>query len=60
MFTSMMLAPFSTCSRATTNPASKLPSLISREKRFEPVMFVRSPTMMKFVSGRTISASVPL
>ena len=60
MFTSMTLAPFSTCSRATTKAASKLPSLIRRAKRLEPVIFVRSPIIRKFVSGRTTSGSMPL
>ncbi len=58
-FTSRMLAPASTWSRATPSASSKFPSRISRANLREPVMLVRSPTIRKFVSGRTISGSVP-
>ncbi len=60
MLTSRMFAPPSTWSRATASASSYFSSRISRANRFEPVMLVRSPTMMKFVSGRTSSASLPL
>ncbi len=60
MLTSRMLAPFCTCSRATATAASKLPSLMRRLNLSEPVMLQRSPTMTKFVSGRTTSTSLPL
>ena len=60
MLMSMMFAPPSTWSRATASAASKSPVLIKRANRFEPVMFVRSPTMTKLVSGRMTSGSIPL
>ena len=52
-------APFSTCWRATLNASSYLFSLIKRANFFEPVTLVRSPILIKFVSGRTTSGSNP-
>ena len=46
MQTSITLAPFSTCCRATETASSYLPSLISFAKRGEPATLVRSPIMM--------------
>ena len=60
MFTSIICAPFSTCCRATANASSYWSFLISLAKRGEPVTFVRSPTLMKLDSGRTVNASMPL
>ncbi len=40
--------------------AAKSPVLINRAKRREPVTLVRSPTMMKLLSGRIVSVSSPL
>ena len=60
MFTSMICAPFSTCCRATVNASSYWSFLISLAKRGEPVTFVRSPTLTKLESGRTVNASMPL
>ena len=52
MLTSRIFAPPSTWSRATASAASKSPLLINRANFFEPVILVRSPIMMKLVSGR--------
>ena len=60
MLTSRMLAPSSTCSRATATAASKSALLMRRANLREPVMLVRSPTMTKLVSGRITSTSLPL
>ena len=60
MFTSMTLAPASTCSRATATACSYWPARISRENFFEPVTFVRSPIIRKLLSGRSVSGSKPL
>ena len=60
MLTSMMFAPPSTCSRATATACSNCPSRISRANFFEPVTLVRSPIMMKLLSGRITSGSRPL
>ena len=60
MFTSMMLAPPSTCWRAISTAASYSPFRIRRAKRCEPVMLVRSPIMVKLASGRRTSGSMPL
>ena len=59
MFTSTRLAPFSTWSRAMSTPAWKSPDSISRANRFDPVMFVRSPTITKPVSGVILNGSKP-
>ena len=45
MFTSITLAPASTCSRAMATASSNFSSRIRRAKRREPVTFVRSPTI---------------
>ena len=60
MFTSMICAPFSTCCLATESASSYCPSKMSRANFLLPVTFVRSPTLMKLVSGRTIRGSKPL
>ncbi len=57
---SMMLAPFSTCWRAIASASSKLPSRTRRANLGEPVTLVRSPTIVKLLSGRMTSASRPL
>ncbi|GIT12750.1 MAG: hypothetical protein CM1200mP34_1560 [Verrucomicrobiales bacterium] len=60
MFTSIICAPFSTCCRATASASSYWSFLISLAKRGEPVTLVRSPTLTKLDSGRTVNASMPL
>ncbi len=60
MFTSITCAPFSTCWRATARAASNWPSRIRRANILLPVTLVRSPTLIKFVSGLTIKGSRPL
>ena len=59
MFTSMSCAPFRTCWRATSSPASKSPSLMSLRKRADPVTLVRSPMLAKSESGPRLSGSSP-
>src|SRR3954453_4794828 len=59
MLTSIRFAPFSTCWRATSTAAAKSPDSISPAKIFEPVMFVRSPTITKPVSGVIRNGSRP-
>ena len=56
---SMTCAPPSTCDLATSKAAVKSPCFMSRAKALEPVTFVRSPTLMKFVFSRTNSGSRP-
>ncbi len=58
-FTSMMLAPFATCCRATVTAPSKSPDKINFENRGDPVMLVRSPTTTKPNSGVMLSGSSP-
>ena len=60
MLTSIIWAPFSTCWRATESASSNLPSRIILANRGEPATLVRSPTLIKFDSGLTVSASSPL
>ena len=48
MLTSRMWAPALTCLRPISAPFSNSPAIISSRNFFEPVTFVRSPTM----SGR--------
>ncbi len=60
MFTSITCAPFSTCCLATLSASSYLLSRIRRANFLLPVTLVRSPTLIKFVSGRTIKGSSPL
>ena len=60
IFTSIICAPFSTCWRATARAASYCPSRIRRANILLPVTLVRSPTLIKFVSGLTIKGSKPL
>ena len=60
MFTSRRFAPPRTWSRATSSaPWKSFPS-IRRRNRAEPVTFVRSPTMTKFVSPVKANGSSPL
>ncbi|KFD79249.1 hypothetical protein DA89_3430 [Vibrio paracholerae] len=59
MLISMICAPFSTCSRATSSASSYCSSLIKRLKRAEPVTLVRSPTLTNKVSGPILSGSKP-
>ena len=59
MFTSIRLAPFSTWSRATSTAAWKSPDSIKRANRFEPVLFVRSPTITNRVWGVIRMGSSP-
>jgi len=47
MFTSMICAPFSTCSRATVSAPSKSSAAMSFLKRADPQTLVRSPMWMK-------------
>ena len=56
---SITCAPPSTWSRATSSAAEKLPSRISLANFIDPATFVRSPILMKFVSGRITSGSRP-
>jgi len=55
MLTSIIRAPFSTCSRAISSAVSKSPATISLRNFAEPVTLVRSPTMTKrwaaFIAG---------
>ena len=60
MFTSSALAPFRTCSIATSTAASRSPASTSERKRAEPVTFVRSPIITKPVSGPISNGSSPL
>ncbi len=60
MFTSMRFAPPRTCSSATSRACWKSPPSISRRKRAEPVTFVRSPIITKFVSSVIVNGSRPL
>ena len=60
MFTSRRLAPPRTCSSATSTAAWKSPDSTSRRKRAEPVMFVRSPIIVKLESGLSSNGSRPL
>ena len=60
MFTSSTLAPPATCCRAMETASSNFPSSTSFANFREPVTFVRSPIMMKLLSGRTTSGSRPL
>ena len=50
--TDLIDAPPATCCRATSTASSNLPSRISRAKTLLPVTFVRSPIIVKLVSGR--------
>ena len=60
MFTSRRFAPPRTWSSATSSAPWKSSASISRRKRAEPVTFVRSPTMTKFVSSANEKGSRPL
>ena len=60
MLMSVICAPFSTWSRATSRAVSYWSFLINFLKRADPVTFVRSPTFTKRESGVIVSASRPL
>ncbi len=60
MLTSRRLAPPRTCSRATSSASCHSPASTSRRNRAEPVMFVRSPIITKFVSSVIAKGSSPL
>ena len=60
MLTSMTLAPPSTCWRAMATASSKRPSRTSRANFREPETLVRSPIIVKRLSGRSTSGSRPL
>ena len=60
MLTSIRFAPPRTCSRATSSASWKFPASISRRKRVDPVTFVRSPIITKFVSSVITKGSRPL
>ena len=52
MLTSMMFAPPSTCCRAMETASARLPSRTSRANFREPETLVRSPIIVKVLSGR--------
>jgi hypothetical protein len=60
MLTSITLAPLRTCSSATSTAAAKSPAFTRPANLADPVTLVRSPTMMKFESGRISRLSRPL
>ena len=60
ILTSTICAPPSTCCLATLTAFSKSPARTSLANTGEPVTFVRSPMLMKFDSGRTVTLSSPL
>ena len=60
MFTSRRFAPPRTWSSATSSAPWKSSASIRLRKRAEPVTFVRSPTMTKFVSPVKENGSSPL
>ena len=57
---SIICAPLITCCRATCNASSSFPSLISFENFGEPVTFVLSPTLTKFILSSMCKGSNPL
>ena len=59
MLMSMICAPLSTCSRATSSACSNLPSLISFKNLAEPVTLVRSPTLTNRDCASIVSGSKP-
>ena len=59
MLMSMIWAPFSTWSRATSSAADRSPSLISLRNLAEPVTLVRSPTLTKRMSDVSVNGSSP-
>ncbi len=59
MFTSRRFAPPRTCSSATSSAPCQSSASTRRRKRAEPVTFVRSPTITKFVSGVIANGSSP-
>ncbi len=60
MLTSMMLAPASTCCRATSTASSNFSSRISRANRREPGHVVPLADHDEIGSGRNVNASWPL
>ena len=59
MFTSMMLAPPRTWSSATAAASPNWPSLMRRRNLAEPDTLVRSPIIVKLLSGRMVNTSRP-
>ena len=59
ILTSRICAPPSTWSLATSKASSYFSSLIRRRNFREPVTLVRSPTLMKLLSGVTTKGSNP-
>ncbi len=59
MQTSIIMAPPSICSLATVSAASNFSSRIRRANCRDPATFVRSPILIKLVSGRITSGSRP-
>ena len=60
MFTSSALAPFRTCSIATSTAASRSSDSTSERNRADPVTLVRSPIITNPVSGPISKGSSPL
>ena len=58
-FTSIICAPASTWTRATSTAPERSPEVTRRRKRREPVTLVRSPTFTRFDSGRMTNGSSP-
>ena len=59
MLMSIICAPFSTCSRATSSAVVKSSSTIKRLKRADPVTLVRSPTLTNRESASILNGSRP-
>ena len=59
MFTSITIAPASTCLRAIERASSYFFSEMSRKNFFEPATLQRSPTLTKPTSGVTSNSSRP-
>ena len=60
MFTSMTIAPSSTCLRAMSNASSYFFSFISLRNLREPATLQRSPTFTNLISGVCSNSSSPL
>ncbi len=56
---SMIIAPFCTCSRATSTASSYFSSRINRANLRLPVTLVRSPIMVNGISGRMTIGNWP-
>src|SRR5690606_38660435 len=59
IFTSIICAPPSTWSRATSNASLYFSSFMRRKNLRDPVTLVRSPTFIKLLSGVTTKGSKP-